>query len=119
MHKLRSCPEFFCFDAIHQYYSNTIQYYTNPYNKAVSSLLDVGPKTDAETDFLPFLQRYIRTLDKSQLIKFLRFTMGSDIIAFNKITVDFVKIDGMQRRSVAMSLLGWSFDFAWLKDLIT
>ena len=43
----------------------------------------------------PFLQRYIRALDKSQLIKFLRFTMGLDIIAINKITVDFVKIDGM------------------------
>ena len=67
----------------------------------------------------PFLQRYIRALDKSQLIKFLRFTMGLDIIAINKITVDFVKIDGMQRRPVTKSLFGWSFHFAWLKDLIT
>ena len=53
MHKLRSFPEFFCFDPIHQYYSNTIQYSANPYNKAVSSLIDVEPKTDAETDCLP------------------------------------------------------------------
>ena len=140
MHKLRSFPEFCCFDAVHQYYSSA-----NPTNKAVISLLDVEPKSDAERDCLRFLQRYIRGLDKSQLIKFLRFTTGSDIIAVDKITVDFIKSDGMQRRPIArtcgpvlelsytyqnfcelreefqnvltgMSLFGWSFDFAWLKD---
>ena len=99
------------------------------------------PKSDAERDCFCFLQRYIRGLDKSQLIKFLRFTTGSDIIAVDKITVDFIKSDGMQRRPIArtcgpvlelsytyqnfcelreefqnvltgMSLFGWSFDFA-------
>ena len=87
MHKLRSFPEFCCFDAVHQYYSSA-----NPTNKAVISLLDVEPKSDAERDCLRFLQRYIRGLDKSQLIKFLRFTTGSDIIAVDKITVDFIKV---------------------------
>ena len=96
MHKLRSFPEFCCFDAVHQYYSSA-----NPTNKAVISLLDVEPKSDAERDCLRFLQRYIRGLDKSQLIKFLRFTTGSDIIAVDKITVDFIKSDGMQRRPIA------------------
>ena len=137
MHKLRSFPEFCCFDAVHQYYSSA-----NPTNKAVISLLDVEPKSDAERNYLRFLQRYIRGLDKSQLIKFLRFTTGSDIIiAVDKITVDFIKSDGMQLRPIArtcgpvlelsctyqkfcelrevfenlltgMSLFGWSFDFA-------
>ena len=66
MHKLRSFPEFCCFDAVHQYYSSA-----NPTNKAVISLLDVELKSDAERDCLRFLQRYICGLDKSQLIKFL------------------------------------------------
>ena len=141
MHELQSFPESCCFDAVHQYYSNTILYYANPFNKAVISLLDVEPKSDAERDFLLFLQRYILKLDKSQFIKFLRFTTGSAIISMNKITADFVKIDRMQRRPIArtcdpvlelsstyqnfgelreesqnaltrMFLFGWSFDFA-------
>ena len=66
MRKLRSFSEFCCFDAVHHYYSSA-----NPTNKAVISLLDVEPKSDAERDCLRFLQRYIRGLDKSQLIKFL------------------------------------------------
>ena len=140
MHKLWSFPEFCCFDAVHQYYSSA-----NPTNKTVISLLDVEPKSDTERDCIRFLQRYIRGLDKSQLIKFLRFTTGSDIIAVDKITVDFIKNDGMQRRQIArscapvlelaytyqnfcelreefqnvltgMSLFRWSFDFTWLKD---
>ena len=65
MHKLRSFPEFCCFDAVHQYYSSE-----NPTNKAVISLLDVEPKSDAERGCLLFLQRYIRGLDKSQFVKF-------------------------------------------------
>ena len=92
MHKLRSFPEFCCFDAVNQYYSSA-----NPTNKAITSLLDVEPKSDAERDCLRFLQRCIRGLDKSQLIKFLRFTTGSDIIAVDKITLDIIKSDGTQR----------------------
>ena len=65
MHKLRSFPEFYCFDAVHQDYLSA-----NPTSKAVISLLDVEPKSDAEGDCLRFLQRYIRGLDKPQLIKF-------------------------------------------------
>ena len=136
MHNLQSFPEFCCFDAVLQYYSSA-----NSTDKGVISLLNVEPKSDAERDCLRFLQRYIRGLDKSQLIKFLRFTTGSDIIAVDKITVDFIKSDGMQRRPIArtcgpvlelsytyqnfcelreefqnvltgMSLFGWSFDFA-------
>ena len=143
MHKLQSFPEFCCFVAVHQYYSSA-----NPTNKAIISLLDVEPKSDAERDCLRFLQWYICGLDKSQLIKFLRFATGLDIISVDKITMDFVKIDGMQRRPIArtcgpvlelsstyqnfcelreefenvltgMSLFGWSFDFAWLEDWLT
>ena len=143
MHKLRSFPEFCCFNAVHQYHSSA-----NPTNKAIISLLDVEPKSDAERDCVRFLQRYILGLDKSQLINFLWFTTWSDIISVDKITVDFVKIDGMQRRPIArtcgpvlelsstyqnlcelreelqnvltgMSLFRWSFDFAWLKGWLT
>ena len=140
MHKLWLFLEFCCFDAVHQYYSSA-----NPTNKAAISVLDVERKSDGERDCLCFLQRYIRGLDKSQLIKFLQFTTGSDIIAVDKITEDFVKVDGMQHGPIGrtcglvlnlsstyqkfceireeiqnvltvMSLFGWSFDFAWLKD---
>ena len=97
MHKLRSFPEFCCFDAVHQYYSSA-----NPTNKAAISLFDVEPKSDAERECLRFLQRYIRGLDKSQLIKFLRFTTGPDI-AVDKITIDFIKSDGMQRKPIAQT----------------
>ena len=50
MHKLRSFPEFCCFDAVHQYYSSA-----NPTNKVVISLLDVEPKSDAERDLFSIL----------------------------------------------------------------
>ena len=98
------------------------------------------PKGDVKRGCLHFLQRYIRRLDKSQLIKFLQFITGSDIIAVDKITVVFIIIDGMESRPIArtcrlvfelssayqsfcelreeiqnvltgMSLFGWSFDF--------
>ena len=58
MHKLRSFPEFCCFVEAHQYYSSA-----NPTNKAVISLLDVEPRSDAERDCLCFLQRYIHGLE--------------------------------------------------------
>ena len=76
-----SFPEFCCFDAVHQYYSSA-----NPPNKAIISLLDVEPKSDAESDCPCFLERYICGFDKSQLIKFLQFPTGSDIISVDKIT---------------------------------
>ena len=96
MHKLRSFPKFCCFDKVHQYYSSA-----NPTNKAAISLLDVEPKSNAERDSLRFLQQYLSGLDQPQLIKCLRFTTVSDIITVDKITVDFIKSDGMQRRPIA------------------
>ena len=81
MHKLRSFPEFCCFNAVHQYHSSA-----NPTHKAIISLLDVEPKSNAERDCVRFLQRYILGLDKSQLIIFLWFTRWSDIISVDKIT---------------------------------
>ena len=86
MHKLRSFPECCCFDAVDQNYSRA-----NPTNKAVISLHDLEPKRDAERDCLHFLQRIIRGLDKSQLMTFLRFTAGTDIIVVGKIHAVFTR----------------------------
>ena len=82
MHKLRSFPEFCCFDAVHQYYSSA-----NPTNKVVISLLDVEPKSDAERDFF---------------FSILYFT--SIIIVCNSYTVQnnmLIKIDGYGCSNVA------------------
>ena len=98
MHKLRSFPKFCCFDTVHQYYSSA-----NPTNKAAISLLDVEPKSNAKGDCLCFLQQYLSGLDQPQLIKCLRFTTGSDIVAVDKIIADFIKSDGMQRRPIVQT----------------
>ena len=78
-------PKFCCFDTVHQYYLSA-----SPTNKAAISLLDVELKSNAERDCLRFLQQYLSGLDQPQLIKCLRFTTGSDIIAVDKITADFI-----------------------------
>ncbi len=49
-----------------------------------------SPATDAERDALKFLQRFIRGLDMSKLIQFLRFTTAMDIIVGKKLEVTIV-----------------------------
>jgi hypothetical protein len=56
-----------------------------PTNKKVLQKLDANPLTDSERDAVKFLQRYLRGLDNSKLLQFLRFTTASDIMIDGKL----------------------------------
>lgn len=72
-----------------------------PTARKVLKLLEASPATQAESQSLRYLQQYIRGLDQAGLRKFLRFTMGSDVLCINKIEVLFTCLDGVARRPVA------------------
>ena len=49
-------------------------------------LLKAEPKSDAEREWLKFLQEYIRGLENKELQTFLRFVTGSSIIIVKEIS---------------------------------
>ena len=72
-----------------------------PTTKKVLEMLAAQPNTEAERDAFKFLQRYIRGLDNTKLIQFLRFTTASDILMTCKIEVAFTKLEGVGCRPIA------------------
>ena len=71
-------------------------------NKKVLALLKADLKNDPERDSFKYLQQYIRRLEQVQLLKFLRFVAGANIVSgVTMISVNFIKIEGFQRRPVA------------------
>lgn len=47
------------------------------------------------------LKRFVKELTSDKLKRFLRFCTGSDLVAVDKITVNFVNVTGLARRPVA------------------
>ena len=74
-----------------------------PTTKKVLEMLAAQPNTEAERDAFKFLQRYIRGLDNTKLIQFLRFTTASDILTTNKLEVAFTKLEGVGCRPIAQT----------------
>ena len=72
-----------------------------PTTKKVLEILAAQPNTEAERDAFKFLQRYIRGLDNTKLIQFLRFTTASDILITSKLEVAFTKLEGVGCRPIA------------------
>lgn len=72
-----------------------------PTTKKVLGMLAAQPNTEAERDAFKFLQRYIRGLDNTKLIQFLRFTTASDILMTSKLEVAFTKLEGVGCRPIA------------------
>ena len=71
-------------------------------NKKVLALLKADLKNDPERDSFKYLQQYIRRLEQVQLLKFLQFVAGANIVSgVTMISVNFIKIEGFQRRPVA------------------
>lgn len=73
----------------------------NPTPKKVLDSLLCNPTTDAERDVYKFLQRFIRGLDTTKLVQFLRFTTAMDVMGGQKLQVEFVKTEGFSSRPVA------------------
>ena len=72
-----------------------------PTTKKVLQILAAQPNTEAERDAFNFLQRYVRGLDNTKLIQFLRFTTVSDILTTTKLEVAFTKLEGVGCRPIA------------------
>ena len=66
-----------------------------PTTKKVLEILSAQPNTEVDQDVFKFLQHYIRGLDNTKLIQFLRFTTASDILVTNKLEVAFSKLEGL------------------------
>lgn len=71
-----------------------------PTNAKVIAILKAIPVTPAEGETLAHLKRFIRALDESKLVIFLRFTTASDVLVTDKLTVSFSNSVGLQRRPV-------------------
>ena len=69
--------------------------------KVLEILAAAQPNTEAERDAFKFLQRYVRGLDNTKLIQFLRFTTASDILTTTKLEVAFTKLEGVGCRPIA------------------
>ena len=75
---------------------------TEPTNKNVLTLLKADPKNDAERDSFKYLQQYTCGLEQVQLLKFPRSVTGANIVSgATVILLNFIKIEGFQRRPVA------------------
>ena len=66
-----------------------------PTTKKVLEILSAQPNTEVEQDAFKSLQHYIRGLDNTKLIQFLRFTTASDILVTSKLEVAFSKLEGV------------------------
>ena len=66
---------------------------SEPINNKVLALLKADQKNDAEVDSFKYLQQYICGLEQVQLLKFLRFVTGANIVSgVAMISVNFIKI---------------------------
>ena len=101
-HELKLYPAFNTIAAVKTNYDSLL-----PTNKKVLDMLVANPTNDAERDALKFLQRFIRGLEMSKLVKFLCFTTTMDVVAGNKLNISFIKSEGFGSRLIASSYL-WS-----------
>ena len=68
--------------------------------KKVLEILAPQPNEEAEQDSFNFLQRYVRGLDNTKLIQFLRLTTASDILTTSKLEAAFTKLEGVGCRPI-------------------
>ena len=95
-HQLKLYPAFYTIAAVKTFYNSLL-----PTTKKVLDMLVANPTNDAERDALKFLQRFIRGLETSKLVQFLRFTTATDVIVGNKLAISFVKSEGFSSRPIA------------------
>ena len=84
-------------EAVQKFYRDS-----EPTNKKVLALLKGEPKNGVERNLFKHLQQYIREMDQVQLLKFLRFATGANIVScITIISINFIKVEGFQRQLVA------------------
>lgn len=94
--QLKLYPAFQTIAAVEIHYNSLL-----PTTKKVLDMLDANPTSNAERDALKFLQRFVRGLELSKLVQFLRFTTAMDVIVGNKIRISFIKSEGFSARPIA------------------
>lgn len=82
--------------SLDQLYSSII-----PINVKVIALLKASPATAAESETIAHLKRFIRGLHEAKLPTFLRFSMASDVIVTDTLTISFTDNEGLQRRPIS------------------
>ncbi len=95
-HQLKLYPAFHTIEAVKTLYNSLL-----PNTKKVLDMLVADPTNNAERDALKFLQRFIRGLEMSKLVQFLRFTTAMDVIVGNKLKISFIKSEGFSSRPIA------------------
>ena len=84
-------------ESLHELYEKLV-----PSNKRVVQIMQFPEVMTSQTsDTSKYLKRYIRELDSNSLGRFLRYCTGSDLLISEKITVEFTKMQGFERRPVA------------------
>ena len=72
-----------------------------PTAKKVNKLFIASVSTDAERQSLDFLKRYVKSLEKKALERFLHFLTGSDVLTCDSIEITFTTLHGFSRRPIA------------------
>ncbi|XP_022805826.1 uncharacterized protein LOC111342962 [Stylophora pistillata] len=72
-----------------------------PTARKINNLFKAEPSNDAERQSLGHLKRFVKSLERKALAKFLHFCTGSDVITCDDIEVSFTSLEGLQRRPVA------------------
>ena len=73
----------------------------SPSAKKVLKLFKAEPFNDAERQSLDHLKRFVKSLERPTLLKFLHFCTGSDIITCDSIQVTLTSLNGLERRPIA------------------
>ena len=71
-----------------------------PTSAKVCRMVIATPETPAEAESLAHLKRWVKGLDDCSLRKFLRLSMGADVVIGNDIQVTFTSITGAARRPI-------------------
>jgi hypothetical protein len=91
-------PSFQTVEAIAELYDKKL-----PTAKKINKLLKADVSNDAERQAIGHLKRYVKTLGRKGLGRFLHFVTGSNVIAYNSIEVIFTTLDGFQRRPIVQT----------------
>ena len=97
----------YLWDQIHMDCIARIYEYGVPTSATVWRMVKSPPNMNAQQDtILDYLRRYIFSLDREELSKFLRFVTGSSTIVTSRITLSFCSSDGLQRIARAYTCTG-------------
>ena len=71
-----------------------------PTAKKIMKLLKAETSNETERQTLDHLKRYIRSLERKALERFLHYVSGSDSLTCDSIEITFTSLSGLQRRPI-------------------